>query len=205
MSKILLLVPCVLAACAIDTGEDVETSSAAGEVTVLDTCATGNNSNARLLYNGSTDSYTRGEGTINNTCECRGWQRDVNDHGEAVADANHPDCRPSTYVTIDWDVWKSTLAWEVEVTSWSLTNGTTECENSTLEVSVLRDTTAGTYELQSTDRRHPHMLPNGRCSGISMGGGGTTDARFKLRARATRGLFEYDHGFETVKITAYGY
>jgi hypothetical protein len=197
----------LIASCAVDpAGATDEPTSSVDEEITLDKCATGHDANASLLFNGTTDMYTRSNATIDTICHCAAWQKDANQYDEDHANAAYPDCRPSTYVDIDWDVWLSALVWEVEVPSWSLTNGDTECSNSTLAINVFDETSPGVWTQSGPQQNyHPHPLGNGVCSPLQITGGGTTANRRRIHARATRGLAEYNHGYETVKVYAYGY
>jgi hypothetical protein len=190
-----------IASCAVE-GEP--TSSTELDVT-LDTCATGHDPNASLLFNGTQDTYTRGETAINTTCHCAAWQKDANANGEAHANTAYPDCRPSTYVDVRWDLWLPILAYEVEVPAWSLTNGDTECSNSTLAVKLFKEVSGAWVQQGPEEDFHPTPLGNGVCAPLQITGGGDTGANYRIHARATRGLDANNHGFETVKIYAYGY
>jgi hypothetical protein len=206
----LLFSSLLLSACAVDSVEDaLDTSTVSDEVTVLDNCATGTSANAKLLYDDypTTDTYTRkGDPMINYTCGCRQWQRDANELGEEVADAQNPSCRATTFVNIQFDVSYPTPRWKVEVPYWSLTNGKTECLNSKLEVSILRETSPNHWELVDKETRQPTWdASSGTCNEVFISGVGTTSYRTRIKARATRGLFENNHGFETVKISAFGF
>ena len=196
-----------LAACTVAPTDASDQPTATVEAAVtLDKCATDHHANASLLFNGTTDTYTRSDATINTTCHCAAWQKDANQNGEAHADNAFPDCRPSTYVDIDWDVWLPVLAYEVDVPSWSLTNGDTECSNSTLAIKLFKETSPGVWTQQGPQQNyHPHTLASGACSPLQVTGGGDTSATYRIHARATRGLADKNHGYETVKIIAYGF
>ena len=207
----LLAIPCVLlvASCAIDPADvvedDVTTGTVEAETTVLDNCAVGHDENAFIGIFSAFESYTRkGDPKINYDCECKAWQKDANNLGEAQADLNHPQCRKETVVDIKWNVWFPNLAYAVTVPSWSLTNGDIECENSTLAVSYWKKTGPNQYTFQHQGVWHPQVMSDGTCSSLTYIGIGAADgSTYRIKALATRGLDDNNHGFETVKISGY--
>ena len=192
----------LVAGCATD-GIDDESRVEESITTKYDECAVNHAANAMEDVTGSFETYTRkGDPTINYDCDCLDWQKDARDHGEAQANIDHPLCRPETIVNMKWEVWYPVLAWEVRVPSWSLTNGEIECLNSKLVVSYWKETSPGTFTFQFSQTKQPTMLADGTCSSISLGGSGTADGnRYRIKALATRGLDDKNHGFETVKVT----
>jgi hypothetical protein len=186
--------------------DDPATASTDQDVTVHDKCATGNQPNASLVGDGPDDVYTRSANTTNVTCGCEAWQREVNlNNGDTTqANIDHPDCRPGTVVNIDWVGDAGLIRYDVEVPSWSLTNGDEECSNSTLTIQLFKRESGSWVEVPPERRIHPQPIGGGVCGPLNVSGGGATDATYRIRAHATRGLFEHNHGYETVKIHAFG-
>jgi hypothetical protein len=93
------------------------------------------------------------------------------------------------------------------VPSWTLSNGQTECENSTLLVKYYKETSPGVFTFQFQQSKQPTWTGS-NCTPIGITGGGTADGnRYRIKALATRGLgdLNHEHGFETVKIYGYVY
>lgn len=213
MSKFMLSVVSPLtifiASCAVDPepSSDGSTGSIAQATTIFDDCAVDHAANAfEDVALGSPQTYTRkGDPTINFTCDCKAWQQDANANGTAQADIDHPHCRSNTFVNVRWATALSPIPqYLVEVPSWSLTNGDTECSNSTLAVSLWKLDSTNTWVKQGpTQTVNPVPDSNGVCGPASIGGSAaTTGELYRIHAIATRGLDDKNHGFETVKISA---
>jgi hypothetical protein len=212
MSNFMLSVACPLAlfigGCALDPdrSSDGSTGSVDQATTVLDDCAVDHAPNARedVAFN-SPQTYTRkGDPTINSTCDCKAWQKEANANGTDQADSLHPLCRSTTFVNVRWATEFADAPFSVEVPSWSLTNGDTECRNSTLTVSVWKFDSTNTWVKQGpTQTVHPVPNGSGICGSASISGfGNATGELYRIHALATRGLDDNNHGFETVKISA---
>jgi hypothetical protein len=172
--------------------------------TIFDDCATWTDANASEFSSNVGDGYTRSQATINNTCGCADWQVDQNLHGTAHANAAFPDCRPTTIV--DFSLASGGRQVSAEVPGWThLVNGKTECLNSTFEAKLQKfNWGTGAYDtIASSGLLHP-TWSSGACDPLLwvqdlwIGVGGSGD--YRMRARATRGMDEFNHGYETVNI-----
>lgn len=211
MSKFKLLIASpltlLIASCALDPepSSDGRTGSIDQATTIFDDCAVGHAANAfeDVTLTSPQTYMRRGDPTINFTCDCKAWQQDANVNGAAQADLDHPDCRSNTFVNVRWASASAFAHYLVEVPSWSLTNGDTECNNSTLAVSLWKLDSTSTWVKQGpTQTVHPVPIGNGVCGSASLGGFGTaTGDLYRIHALATRGLDDKNHGFETVRIT----
>ena len=210
------VVGCVEAPDASTTTDD--TASVDQDSTIFHQCAVGPTIlNADMTATTtSSDSYTRPSGDINpagpsaNLCDCANWQIDKNQFGAAVADANHPKCRPLTMVDVDVEFGHA-FNLVATVDAWNTSaDGAVECANSTLAV-VFQEFDPTTNQFVTFPGQfgaqvvHPHWL-GGQCSSaaaaIQVLGEGNP---FRIRATATRGLGTtgFEHGFEGIRFTAW--
>lgn len=197
----LLIASC--AAAPLGAGDETTGSADQADTTILDDCAVGHAANATAVTSGSDVAYTRSAATINAAthCDCADWQQDENLNGEAQADADHPTCRPDTFLDILWEHSTVPPWWWVVVQSWNVANAT-ECNNSTLNVSLWEQTSPNVWTKQSEQTVNAVWDVNSNvCSPTSISGNDVTyGVLYRIHARATRGLAKNNHGYETVTI-----
>jgi len=174
------LLGCVAPSGASDGDGDVASTSEA--MTDVTDCAEYGQENAytTLSQSQTRDTYTRTGHTINVTC------------GEDPA---------TSWTTVDFDVsYGGSAMFLAEVPSWTLTNGQTECENSTFDAMFFKLVGTQWQQMGGTEV-HP-TWSNGACSVVGYAAPPTLPgaATYRMMARATRGLAEYNHGYETVEI-----
>ncbi|HUJ63648.1 MAG TPA: hypothetical protein VLX92_34350 [Kofleriaceae bacterium] len=207
-----------LGGCGVDS-DDPSTASTDQAITNITDCATGAQENADgVLALGADGTYTRNASTIDPTgahdCGCKAWQADDNANGEAQADHDFPSCRPGTIVQYDNEATQQTgYLVNALVPSWTLTNGQTECENSTLDVRVdfwngtkWQDVWPGVNGQGQDLAEQVHgKWQGGTCqpAGLTSPQGVVLNrGTYRVHATATRGLAADNHGFETVQIWA---
>lgn len=191
-----------------DTGADSDEASASQASTLYDRCAVGLDQNGAISAINVGDSIVRSTDTINGTgtnqCDCLQWQKDMN----ATGHSSITTCRPTTVVEAQLGSWRS-YSLGAKVTSWHLTNGETECNNSTVNVKVQKwnQTTLQFETLPggASGDLHPHW--NGTsCEQVVFAPRISVDTEnyYQVRAVATRGLGTpgFAHGFEGVTVYA---
>jgi hypothetical protein len=191
-----------LTAC-VDASDHVSDTDQAA--TVYNDCATSSDTNAMEYSINAGDTYTRSGHTINQTCSCMAWQVKKNATDEATANAAFPNCRPTTIV--DFGLGAGNRILTAQVDTWNVSSQT-ECQNSTFSVALQQfDWTTDKYvTIASSDTSPTWNASTSTCSGpsfaqeVAVGVGGSDD--FRIRAKATRGLDQFNHGFEGVIITS---
>jgi hypothetical protein len=200
MTKHMLLASLLLGACATDS----TTNTVDQDVSIWDDCATGTSA-ANALVGEPPDSYTRSGSTINQTCGCKQWQIDNNAFGKTYADSHNPDCRPTTIVDFGLHVQQGGYLVGAEVPTWNISDQT-ECQNSTLHVKVQQWDGTQYNDLWTPPDASP-VWSGGTCHSVSLYHGPfwNVPGPLRVRAKATRGLDDFNHGFEGVKVQAFVY
>ena len=196
-----LLVP----ACLDQTGDTDDVATTDQASTLINMCAvSGPNATSSISF--GTDSFVRPAGTVNpsgtGNCDCKNHQLYAYLYGDAVADAHYPNCRAWTLV--DFTVGGQQLGYKLgaEVGTWNLSNGQTECNNSELQVEVQQyDYSTSSYNTIWSYNMAP-IWTGSSCVGPSLMSpqGYVLSGKYRVRARARRGLFENNHGYETVTV-----
>jgi len=193
-----LLVP----ACLDDAADDVSATEEAS--TLIDMCATsGENAFSSISF--GTDSFTRPANRVNpsgsGNCDCKNHQEYSNLHGEAAADIAFPNCR--AWTVVDFSVGGQQLGYKLgaEVGTWTLGNGQTECNNSAFHVEVQQWNGTGYTTIWDPGVFAP-IWTGTACVGPSLMSpqGVVLSGSYRVRARARRGLDEFNHGYETVTV-----
>jgi hypothetical protein len=182
-----------------DTADD-STSSVTQAINELNNCATGtqNNGSAFVSYTGT--ELTRSAFNINQTCDCIEWQLDKAKFSAAHANQAFPKCRPGTLViwTVNGEQLGYVAGMELSPADWHLTNGQTECENST---AVLEIEDAQHNTIWQPPPVHGTWGGTG-CNGINIASpqGIVMSGTYYVKGHIERGLPEFGHGYETAKL-----
>ena len=195
-----------LAACVDMVDDPANESSTTQASSEFDACAYGTGIANALIYE-PPDFYKRSDYKINQTCQCKDWQVDMNLNGETHADAAFPLCKRRNTIA-GFSLHQQQLGYRLiaEVPSWTV-DDKTMCENSTFTASVHYWNGSSYVQLASTDTAYPSgMHPvwtNGTCVPLSWSYGPVAaGANVQLRTKAIRGLELYNHGYEGVKLSS---
>ena len=202
MHKLLILTPTLLLGACLDQTGDPTESTAEQAVSIWDDCARGTSASNALVYE-PPDAYTRSGSTINQTCGCKQWQIDKNAHDKAYADSHDPNCRPQTIVDFSLFVQQYGYNLGAEVPTWNVSDKT-ECENSTLTVKVMQWDGTQYNTLWAPPAASP-VWSNGKCLPLPLYHGPFfgVPGPLSVRATAIRGLDQFNHGYEGVKVRAF--
>jgi len=190
-------------ACLDEAGDPDDVSTLTAASTLLDMCAT-SGANAYSSISFGTDSFIRPSDRVNpggtNNCDCKLHQWYAYNYNDATADAYVPTCRAWTLV--DFTVGGQQLGYKLgaEVGEWGSVVDQTMCSNSELEVEVQAWGSGGYSTIWSQSA--PPSWINGACRGPSLMSpqGYVLSGSYRVRARARRGLFKFNHGYETVTV-----
>jgi len=213
MTKTMMIasILCGLTACAVDGEPDHSSAPTVDPVfsTVLDKCATGDNANATTtVLDFQDDTYTRTATTIDTTCGCAAWQVDMNANGAAQANQDYPSCRPWTYFDVAIQELPSNDL-GANVSNWGTTSKT-ECENSELDLSIEENVNGTWIAYWPTTLNHFYVFhptfdaTTGSCNELDKAHTVTGAGNYRVKARAIRGLDQYNHGYAGVVMTQSG-
>jgi hypothetical protein len=212
MWKLPLICACLgLFGACVDDAQDVadNTASTAQASTIVDACATGQTEDADGATNGfQGDSYTRSANRIDTLCGCADWQVDANANGVAQANIDYPDCRPWTWfdVTVTGLGTLGTLL-QADVPNWETTSADM-CMNSQLDMAVEENVGGTWYPVWPTTAGHFFVFnptfnsSTGKCDDLHKGPTIHDIGVYRIKARAIRGLDQFNHGYAGVVLSA---